>query len=371
VNPGRPAAHASVVPMSVPARPHADEVTLLGLARAGDDGAFGDLVKGYRAELRSHCYRMLGSVHDADDALQDALLRAWRNLPGFEGRSSLRAWLYAIATNSALDITRRRSRRELPVSFGPAGAAGADLAAGLPDAVWLEPFPDQWLAGDPPSSPEARYDQRESVELAFIVALQHLPPLQRAVLILRDVLAFSAAEVSGQLGTSVAAVNSALQRARAAVQRGLPARSQQETLRDLGDQRVREIAQRYADAIERGDANELISMLTKDATWSMPPIPTWFQGHNAIREFTLSGPLRERWMHRPAYASGQLAIGCYLPARASSGYVPAVIDVLTLAGDKIAAVTGFLTPYVENRAQAAVATGEEIFARFGLPAELP
>ncbi len=371
MNPGSAAAHASVVPVSAPGRPREDEVTLLGLAMAGDDGAFGDLVEGYRAELRSHCYRMLGSVHDADDALQDALLRAWRNLPRFEGRSSLRAWLYAIATNSALDITRRRSRRELPVSFGPAGAAGADLAAALPDAVWLEPFPDQWLAGDPPSLPEARYDQRESVELAFIVALQHLPPLQRAVLILRDVLAFSAAEVAGQLGTSAAAVNSALQRAHAAVQRGLPARGQQVTLRELGDQRVREIAQRYADAIERGDADALISMLTRDATWSMPPIPTWFQGHQAVREFMVSGPLMERWKHRPAAANGQLAIGCYLPARASSGYVPAVIDVLTLRGDKIAAVTGFLLAEVRDREQTTVVPGAEIFARFGLPAAVP
>jgi RNA polymerase sigma-70 factor, ECF subfamily len=371
MTPGSTAARDSVVRMSAPGRPPADEVALLGLAKAGDDGAFGDLVAGYRAELRSHCYRMLGSVHDADDALQDALLRAWRNLPGFEGRSSLRAWLYAIATNSALDITRHRSRRELPVSFGPPGARGADLAATLPDAVWLEPFPDQWLAGDPPSSPEARYDQRESVELAFIVALQHLAPLQRAVLILRDVLAFSAAEVAGQLGTSVPAVNSALQRARVGVQRGLPARSQQSMLRELGDRGVREIAQRYADAIERGDADALLSMLTRDATWSMPPIPTWFQGHEAIREFLLDSPLTERWKHRPAYANGQLAIGCYLPGRDSRGYVPAVIDVLTLAGDQIAAVTGFLLAEVADRHRAAVIGGAEIFSRFGLPTSLP
>lgn len=371
MSPGSTPARASVVTVSAPGRQRADEVTLLGRARAGDDGAFGDLVDGYRGELRSHCYRMLGSVHDADDALQDALLRAWRNLPGFEGRSSLRAWLYAIATNSALDITRRRSRRELPVSFGPSGAPGADLAAALPDATWLEPFPDRWLGADLPPSPEARYDQRESVELAFIVALQHLPPLQRAVLILRDVLAFSAAEVAGQLGTSVASVNSALQRAHAAVQRGLPARSQRSTLRDLGDQGVREIAQRYADAIERGDADALLSMLTKDATWSMPPIPTWFRGHEAIREFMVHGPLREHWRHRPASANGQLAIGCYLPARSAAGYAPAVIDVLTLAGDKIAAVTGFLLPELEAREQAASVPGAEIFARFDLPAVVP
>ncbi len=369
MNPGSTTAQASVVTVS--GRPRAEEVALLDLARAGDDGAFGDLVEGYRAELRSHCYRMLGSVHDADDALQDALLRAWRKLPGFEGRSSLRSWLYAIATNSALDITRHRSRRELPVSFGPAGAGGADLAAALPDATWLEPFPDRWLADDPPSSPEARYDQRESVELAFIVTLQHLPPRQRAVLILRDVLAFSAVEVSAQLSTSVAAVNSALQRAHAAIRHGLPTESQQSTLRELGDHAVREIAQRYADALERADADALISMLTQDAIWSMPPIPTWFQGHEAIRNFLLDGPLRERWRHQPAFANGQLAIGCYLHDHASNGYVPAVIDVLTLAGDKIAAVTGFLLAETAEREQAVAVPGAEIFARFGLPAALP
>jgi RNA polymerase sigma-70 factor, ECF subfamily len=147
--------------------PPASEAALLAQARDGDQTAFGDLVGAYRAELRAHCYRMLGSVHDAEDALQDALLRAWRNLPGFEGRSTFRSWLYAIATNTAIDIGRHRSRRELPVSFGPPAAA----ATPLPDALWLEPFPDQWLSAGPASSPEARYDQRESVELAFLVAL--------------------------------------------------------------------------------------------------------------------------------------------------------------------------------------------------------
>jgi len=238
-------------------------MALVKQASAGDEGAFSELVEGFRGELRAHCYRMLGSVHDAEDALQDALLRAWRGLSGFEGRSSVRSWLYSIATNAALDITRHRSRRELPVDFGPAAARGAEVDAPVMDPVWLEPYPDRWLTAGADASPEARYEQRESVELAFMAALQQLPPLQRAVLILREVVGFSAAETSSQLGTSVPSVNSALQRARATAASGLPARSQQATLRALGDERTRQIVQRYADAIERGDAETLVSMLTR------------------------------------------------------------------------------------------------------------
>jgi RNA polymerase sigma-70 factor (ECF subfamily) len=360
--------------MSATGRTRGDEAALLQLARAGDQRAFTELVDPHQAELRVHCYRMLGSVHDAEDALQDALLRAWRGISGFEGRGSVRSWLYSIATRTALDITGHRSRRELPVHFGPAARAGADLDAPLADPVWLEPYPDRWLAGDATCPPEARYEQRESVELAFTVALQGLPPLQRAVLILRDVVGFSAAETSSQLGTSVAAANSALQRARAAAQAGLPARSQQSALRALGGHRARAIAARYADAIERGDAAALVGMLTEDVTWSMPPIPTWFRGRHPVREFLIRDPLTERWHHRPARANGQLAVGGYVFSQASGCYAPAVLDVLTLAGnrgDRIAAVTGFLMPAGQEPAQAGTrATGAEIFARFGLPATL-
>ena len=225
---------------------------------------------------------------------------------------------------------------------------------------------------DADASPEARYEQRESVELAFMTALQQLPPLQRAVLILREVVGFSAAETSSQLGTSVPSVNSALQRARATAASGLPARSQQATLRALGDERTRQIVQRYADAIERGDAETLVSMLTEDATWSMPPIPTWFQGLESVREWLIRDPLSVRWRHLPARANGQLAAGCYLFDSGTGRYAAHVIDVLTLDGDRIAAVTGFLAgddlerPDFGDQASAA-----EIFARFGLPADLP
>ncbi len=340
-----------------------DEAALLDRARAGDEGAFTELVETHRGELRAHCYRMLGSVHDADDALQDALVRAWRGLPAFQGRSSVRSWLYSIATNTALDVTRHKSRRELPVTFGPAAERGV-VDDAVTDPVWLEPYPDHWLAG-----PEARYEQRESVELAFMIMLQQLPPLQRAVLILRDVLGFTPAEMASQLGTSQPAVNSALQRARAAARTGLPTRSQQATLRELGDQRVSEIAARYADAMERGDADTLVGMLTEDATWCMPPIPTWFQGA-ALREWLIRDPLTERWRHQATRANGQLAVGCYLHDSSTGRYRATVIDVLTLAGDRIAAVTAFLTPWVSEMPPGSPGSAE-IFARFGLPAELP
>lgn len=338
------------------------ETGLLALARAGDEGAFTALAEQHRGELRAYCYRMLGSVQDADDAVQEALLRAWRGLGRFEGRSSVRAWLYAIATNTALDITRHRSRRELPVGFGPSASPGAEFEPAVTDPVWLEPYPDQWLASEPASSPEARYELRESVELAFMIMLQELPPLQRAVLILRDVMGFSAAEVSEQLGRSVAAVSSALQRARAAVRQDQQDRSQQSVLRALGSARVARLAQQYADAIEAGDVDTLLGMLTSDATWCMPPIPTWFTGH-ALRQWLVRDPLPLRWRHCPTWANGQLAIGGYLYDPDSGGYEPHVIDVLTLRADKIAAVTAFLVTQDRD--------GAEFFAAFGLPAQAP
>jgi RNA polymerase sigma-70 factor (ECF subfamily) len=355
--------------VSVTPRARTDELTLLALAQGGDQDAFGRLAGPHRADLRAHCYRMLGSVHDADDALQETLLRAWRGLSGFEGRSSVRSWLYAIATNAALDVARQRSRQELPVGFGPSSAVEAGPGPSPADSLWLEPYPDQWLADDRALSPEARYEQRESVELAFVVALQYLPPLQRAALLLREVAGFPTAEIARQLGTSAAAVNSALQRARAAARDRLPAASQQATVRQLGDERTRALVQRYADALERGDADTLISMLTEEATWSMPPEPAWYGGHEAIREFLAGGPLLVEWRHRAAWANGQPAVGCYIRDSGSDRYLPWVIDVLTLEGDKIAAVTAFLAAeaYESRRSERAV-SGAELFSRFGLPA---
>jgi RNA polymerase sigma-70 factor (ECF subfamily) len=340
-----------------------DEATLLENAKSGDQNAFAALTGTYQDELRSYCYRMLGSIQDAEDAVQNALLRAWRGLDKFEGRSSVRTWLYSIATNTTLDITRHRSRRELPADFGPAATVGTALEEVIHDPIWLEPYPDRWLTGSP-TSPESRYEQRESVEIAFMILLQELPPLQRAVLILRDVLGFSAAEVAAQLQTSVASVTSALQRARSAAQARLPARSQQEALRALGDRAVADLAHRYATALETGDVDALLSLLTADATWCMPPYPTWYQGHQALRAWLVSNPLSVRWRHQSAQANGQLAVGGYLFDPASGRYLPHVIDVLTLDGDKIAAVTAFV--FGEDSTDPA---GK--FASFALPPGIP
>jgi RNA polymerase sigma-70 factor (ECF subfamily) len=302
---------------------------------------------------------MLGSVHDAEDALQESLLRAWRGLPRFEGRSSLRSWLYKIATNTCLDAIARRPRRELPVDYGPAADPHDSSDEPLTESVlWVEPYPDETLGvGEGLAAPEARYEQRESVELAFIAALQHLPARQRAALILRDVLGFSAKESAESLDTTVASVTSALQHARRAVDERLPEQSQQATLRSLGDDGLRRVVENYMDALDRADVDAVVGLLTEDATWSMPPMASWYGGYDAIAGFLTTGPFRERWRHVPTHASGQPAVGCYLWDTQAGGYVASVLDVLTLRGARVAAVTSFVD--------------REAFARFGLPDELP
>jgi RNA polymerase sigma-70 factor, ECF subfamily len=337
------------------------ERRLLAAARDGDEDAYRRLVEPRHGELHAHCYRMLGSVHDAEDALQEALLRAWRGLPRFEDRSSLRTWLYRISTNTCLDELAKRPKRVLPVDYGPAADPHDSPGEPLGEAVWIEPYPD---------APDASYEQRESVELAFVAALQHLAPNQRAVLILREVLGFSAQEVADALDTSPASVNSALQRARKTIDEQVPDQSQQATLRALGDERIRALADRYMDALERGDVDAVVALLAEDATWSMPPCPMWFRG-DALTAFLAEYPGRERWRHVPARANGQLAIGCYMWDHERDGFYAAVLDVLTLRGDRIAAVTAFLAPWVFKRfGDVPGHMTPDAFARFGLPEEL-
>lgn len=234
---------------------------LLAAARGGDERAFARLVDSHRPELHAHCYRMLGSAHDAEDALQDGLLRAWRGLPRFEGRSSLRSWLYRIVTNTCLDLIARRPKRALPIDCGPAADPPEPSDRPVLETASTELDPGPGLGEGGSASPEAGYERREGVELAFVAALQHLPARQRAALILRDALGFSAAEVAASLETTVAAVNSALQRARGAAERRLPERSEQRTLRSLGDEPVRAIVERYVEAWEREDVDALAAML--------------------------------------------------------------------------------------------------------------
>jgi RNA polymerase sigma-70 factor, ECF subfamily len=331
------------------------EHELLASARDGDEGAFRRLVEPHRVELHAHSYRMLGSVHDAEDALQTTLFRAWRGLSKFEGRSSLRSWLYRIATNACLDAIARRPKRVLPIDYGPGDGGDGEAEAPLAESVWIEPYPDDVVGiEDGRAGPDARYEQREAVELAFIAALQHLPPRQRAVLVLREVLGFSAREVAEALDSTVASVNSALQRARKTIDERLPERSQQATLRALGDERVRDLVERFTNAFERGEVDAILAMLTEDATFSMPPYPGWSRGRDAVADSWLmpSGPA-PRLRYIPTRANGQPAVCAYLLDPQAGGYRPIALDVLTLRGAEIVDVVAFRSP--------------EVFRTFGLP----
>jgi RNA polymerase sigma-70 factor, ECF subfamily len=333
------------------------ERELMDAARAGDEDAFRRLVEPHHAALHAHCYRMMASVHDAEDALQDTLLRAWRGLPGLEDATKLRRWLYTIATNACLDALARRRKRVLPIDYGPATGRGEEPGEPLAESVWVQAYPDEEIGvEDGREAPEARYERRESIELAFIAALQHLAPRQRAVLILREVLGFSAREVAQALGTTTTSVNSALQRARKSVEERLPEQSQQATLRSLGDAGIRDLVERFTDAFETGDVEAILGLLAEDATFAMPPYEGWCRGRDAIADSWLipepAGGLR----YVETRANGQLALGTYRFSEAGS-YVPIALDVLTLRGARISDVQVFRTP--------------DAFRLFGLPGELP
>ena len=330
----------------------------LARARDGDDGAFTRLVAPLRRELHAHCYRMLGSVHDADDALQESLLRAWRGLAGFEGRSSLRTWLYTVTTRACLDLAATRGKRALPADLGPSSQRAVLDQAPRTEIAWLGPYPDSALA-EGWQHPEARYEQREAVELAFVAALQHLPGNQRAALVLSDVLSYSAAEIAAMMGTSATSVNSALACGRRIRAHKAPALTQQKTLRTIGDARVRELVTGFATALERGDADALVALLTEDVAWSMPPLPHWYHGIAAVTDFAVQVPITRcpSWRHQPASANGQPAVAFYLGAGTSSPHHAFSITVLTLRGRHIAEITSFL--------------GANHFRPFGLPTSLP
>jgi len=366
-----------------PSRASTDERQLLEASRSGDEQAFGSLIDAYRGELHAHCYRMLGSLHDAEDALQEATLRAWRGLGRFERRSSLRTWLYTIATNTCLNAIAKRPKRVLPVDYSPARDGHDPPGEPIAESVWIEPYPDEMIGlEDGYAAPEASVEMRESVELAFVAALQHLPPNQRAVLIMREVLGFSAQETADALETSVASVNSALQRARAAVHERVPDQTQQETLRTLGDERVRELVARYVDAWERNDVEAFTAMLAEDSTFAMPPLASWYRGRDGIATWAASSSMSGDWRWRtvPTRANGQLALGFYAWDERDQAYLPFALNVLTLRGAEVSDVVAFIARSTEATAPEAYERYPEepadprrldvTFGRFGLPERL-
>jgi RNA polymerase sigma-70 factor (TIGR02960 family) len=332
------------------------EADLISRARAGDEDAFQELSEPYRRELQVHCYRMLGSFQDAEDALQDTLLAAWKGLAGFEERASLRTWLYRIATTRCLNARRSASRR--PAKEWDVPAVEPPEPTRLGEVVWLEPYPDTLLEGglDVPPGPEARYEQTEAISLAFVTALQVLPPRQLAVLVLRDVLGFHANEVAGMLDSTVESVNSALKRARATLQRRLPATADRAPS-PASDSPVEDaIVAKFVRAWESADVDTLVALLTDDVFVSMPPMPFEYEGRDVVARFCASlFRAGRRFDLVPTRANGQPAFGAYL--RAPNGISHGVgLYVLTLTGDRICAITRF---------------DNSVLPWFGLPRSLP
>jgi RNA polymerase sigma-70 factor (ECF subfamily) len=318
-------------------------MTLLSRAKAGDDAAFGALVEPLRRELHVHCYRMLGSVQDAEDVLQETLTAAWRGLGGFAERASLRTWLYRIATNRCLNALRDGERRPRTVPVFAGGVVPPEPTRTV-EPIWLQPIPDTMLDGLPDGTPgpEARYERREAVSLAFVAAVQSLPPRQRAVLLLRDVLGYRAAEAAELLEMTEDAVNALLKRARAV----RFDRAAAEHSRAAADSpRRREAAARFAEAIERGDVDAMVALLTDDAWLTMPPVPLEYQGHAAIAGFMHAVGFRggrRRYRLVPVGANGQPAYGCYISDDGDPvGHAHGML-VLTMAGDRVAAFTRFV-----------------------------
>ena len=325
--------------------------TTLARAKAGDGEAFRELIAPYRGELLAHCYRILGSVADAEDVLQEALLAAWRSLGRFDGLS-LRAWLYRVATNRCLNYLRDESRRPRPAALPDPGAGWSGLVrSGEP--WWLEPYPDA-LLDSAVAGPEARYDARESIALSFVAGLQHLPPQQRAVLVLRDVLGFPATEAAGILGTTAAAVNSALVRARAGIR---PDRDPDDVPLPKSPAEAAAV-QRFVDAFQRYDLDELVALLTQDARLAMPPEPFEFRGPLAITGFLQQTHIWGQ-EHKvvPTRANGQPALVFYLADPSAPIWRASSFVVLTLRGNQVSVITRF---------------GDRgLLARFGLPRTLP
>jgi RNA polymerase sigma-70 factor (ECF subfamily) len=325
-----------------------------------DEEAFAELAERFRTELQLHCYRILGSVQDAEDLVQETLLAAWHGYERFEGRSSLRSWLYRIATNRSLNALRDRGRRPQALPGPPDGTPAPPPPTRLGESVWLTPYPDVLLeaVADRAQQPEARYETREAIGLAFVAGLQRLPPRQRAVLVLRDVLAFRAAEVAEMLGLTEVSVNRTLQRARKRLDQVAPP-GRRELAPLPGSREERELVDRFTTAFEAGDVAGVVALLGDDALLTMPPEPLEYQGAAAISRFLSTVPAGgalERFRLVPTRANGQPAFGCYLRDEHAPIAHAYGLMVITLSGDRISAITGF--------------PDTSVFASFGLPRTL-
>lgn len=329
--------------------PHPAESELLARARAGDAGAFDPLVLPYRRQIHTHCYRMLGSPHDADDALQETLLAAWRGLALFEGRSALGTWLYQIATHVCLRLISQRPRRLSSPEYGPPFLQTAELGAEVPGPVWLEPLLDEEGAADNHADPAVLLQQRESVALAFIAALQQLPGTQRAVLLLREVLGYSAAEAAEMLDTTAVAVNSALQRAQKTVQERMPALSQAAERQALGTEGLERLLGAFVRAWDARDVDTLVTLLTEDARFTMPPLPAWFDGRDQVQKFLAERVFETPWRLRPLQANGQVGYACYQQFAGESSFRLGAITLLNLRGGRISGLHSFLDPALYRR----------------------
>jgi RNA polymerase sigma-70 factor, ECF subfamily len=334
----------------------------LAAAKAGDQQAFQQLTEPYRRELLVHCYRMLGSSDDAEDLVQETFVRAWRSLNTFVRPKYFRAWLYKIATNACLNERASRSRRILPHNAQPPSQASEPLAAPILEPIWLQPFPDAWMP-EAPVDPEARYASQERISLAFALALQLLPPRQRAVLILCDVLDWPASETADLLEMTVSAANSALHRARATLAENRTVEDAEPARPGGGRAPAPEVLERYVQAMSNADVGGLVALLKEAAIFAMPPIPTWFRGRVVIGDFfaggLFAGDASGRWQLVRTGANLQPAFGLYQLDAAQTKYQPFAIQVLTFdrLGEAIAEIHGFSDP------------GQ--FARFNLPLELP
>ncbi len=326
----------------------------------------GPLIEPYRRELLLHSYRLLGSLHDAEDVVQETMLRAWRHFDTFtlRGPGSLRTWLYTIATNTSLDALKKRLPRTLPGSASPMSDPTRPIAPKSSDALWLEPFPDSWLT-EATENPEALYTRHESISLAFLTALQILPPRQRAILLLSDVLDWRAVEIAQLLELSVGAVNSALHRARVTLAKNYHSQRQDVVQVDRADTTINTLLTRYLQAWETDDVDGLVALLKEDATISMPPIPSWYRGREAIRIFLraslFSSGVQRQWRLFPTYANGQHALVVYRMNEATKSYRASTLQMVTLDGSQdglwqIAEVIAFINP--------------KLISSFGFPLQL-